>query len=81
MFGGVAPIGSSMGTVMVADSSWNLYVGNNGGMVVYSFVATGTMNSFNADVRAFFSYVEDNEEFPADSQNLIGKTDSSFVFP
>jgi xyloglucan-specific endo-beta-1,4-glucanase len=63
---------------MVAGSSWQLYVGNNGGMVVYSFVATSSMNSFNADARAFFSYLEDNEEFPADSQNLIGKTHALF---
>ena len=73
VLGNVAPIGSSRGTVMVAESSWELYVGNNGDMVVYSFVATSSMNSFNADVKAFFSYLQENDDFPADSQNLIGK--------
>ncbi|EAQ88356.1 hypothetical protein CHGG_04975 [Chaetomium globosum CBS 148.51] len=70
-FGNVSPIGSSMGTVTVAENSWQLYVGNNGGMVVYSFVATSSMNSFNADVKNFFTYLEDNDDFPADDQNLI----------
>ncbi|KAH6856910.1 concanavalin A-like lectin/glucanase domain-containing protein [Chaetomium sp. MPI-CAGE-AT-0009] len=71
VFGNITPIGSSMGTVMVAENSWQLYVGDNGGMSVYSFMATSSINSFNADVKAFFNYLEDNDDFPADTQNLI----------
>jgi xyloglucan-specific endo-beta-1,4-glucanase len=42
-------------------------------MKVYSFVASGTLNSFSADVKDFFNHLESNENYPASSQNLIGK--------
>lgn len=71
------PIGSSTGTVNVAGRDWELHAGNNGAMKVYSFVASGTLNSFSADVKDFFNYLESNENYPASSQNLIGKATRS----
>jgi xyloglucan-specific endo-beta-1,4-glucanase len=41
-------------------------------MKVYSFVASGTLNSFSADVKDFFKYLESNKNYPSSSQNLIG---------
>lgn len=72
-FGPVAPIGGSTGTVTVAGNSWNLHVGNNGSMKVYSFVSTSNLESFSADAREFFAYLEANEGYPAATQNLIGE--------
>ena len=43
-------------------------------MRVYSFVSpSGTINSFSADVKLFFDYLTSNQNFPASTQNLIGK--------
>ncbi|KAL2129736.1 hypothetical protein VTI74DRAFT_7383 [Chaetomium olivicolor] len=75
--GNVSPIGSSTGTVSVAGGSWNLHVGNNGAMKVYTFVATSTMSSFSTNVKEFFDYLKSNEGFPADTQNLIGAEQSA----
>lgn len=41
-------------------------------MKVYSFVASGTLSSFSADVKDFFNHLESNENYPSSSQNLIG---------
>jgi xyloglucan-specific endo-beta-1,4-glucanase len=72
--GNVYPIGSSVGTVSVGGKSWDLWVGYNGSMRVYSFIATGTTYSWSGDVKQFFNYLESNQGYPASSQNLIGKS-------
>jgi len=43
-------------------------------MKVYSFLPPQgqTYNSFNADAKAFFTYLTQNQGFPESSQNLIG---------
>lgn len=45
-------------------------------MKVYSFV-TATPNSpytsFNSDAKLFFDYLVQNQQYPASTQNLIGK--------
>jgi xyloglucan-specific endo-beta-1,4-glucanase len=79
-YGDVYPIGSSTGTVAVAGRTWDLWIGMNGNMKVYSFVAPQIINSFSADVKQFFSYLQDSQGFPAASQNLIGMTTLS-LFP
>ncbi|KAL2018122.1 hypothetical protein VTK56DRAFT_1252 [Thermocarpiscus australiensis] len=70
-YGGAIPIGSSTGTVTVDGKNWDLYSGKNGGMQIYSFVASSSMSSFSTDVKDFFNYLESNEDFPADTQNLL----------
>jgi xyloglucan-specific endo-beta-1,4-glucanase len=75
-YGNVYPIGSSVGSVSVAGRTWDLWAGYNGAMRVYSFVPpSGTIKSFNADVKEFFNYLERNQGFPSSQQNLIGKLD------
>lgn len=69
--GNVYPIGSSVGTVNVAGRSWDLWVGMNGSMRVYSFIAPSPMNSFSANAKQFFDYVQSNQGFPAANQHLI----------
>jgi xyloglucan-specific endo-beta-1,4-glucanase len=72
-YGGVGPIGSSTGRVDVAGRSWDLYVGNNGNMKVFSFVAPSPVNSFSADVKLFFNHIQSRQNFPMTRQNLLGK--------
>lgn len=69
--GNVYPIGSSVGIVNVGGKSWDLWVGYNGSMRVYSFIATGTTYSWSGDVMQFFSYLQSNQGYPASSQHLI----------
>ncbi|KAI0198224.1 concanavalin A-like lectin/glucanase domain-containing protein [Astrocystis sublimbata] len=71
-FGNVYPIGSSVGTVSVGGSSWELFTGYNGAMRVYSFVATSPpVTSFSSDIKEFFNYLSNSQGFPASSQYLI----------
>lgn len=62
-----------MDTVDIAGHSWDLYIGTNMGMQVYSFAATSNIGSFNADVKDFFDYLADNQGYPANAQNLLGE--------
>ncbi|KAK0707380.1 concanavalin A-like lectin/glucanase domain-containing protein [Lasiosphaeris hirsuta] len=71
-YGDVYPIGSSVGCVTIAGKSWDLWTGYNGSMRVYTFVpVSGAINSFSADVKDFFNYLQHYQRFPASSQNLI----------
>lgn len=74
--GGVYPIGSKVTTVVIAGYSWDLYVGPNGSMKVYSFLPSDNSwkFSFNADIKLFFNYIAQNQGYPINSQNLIGKS-------
>jgi xyloglucan-specific endo-beta-1,4-glucanase len=69
--GNVYPIGSSQGTVTVGGRQWELFYGYNGSMQVYSFVAPQQLNSWSGDVKEFFTYLQYNKNYPADSQYLI----------
>jgi len=71
--GDVYPIGKSTGTVTVAGKQWDLWIGMNGQMQVYSFVAPSPVTSFSADAKQFFTYLQANQNYPASKQNLIGK--------
>jgi len=73
-YGGVCPIGSPVCSVALAGRTWDLWVGFNGRMKVYSFVppSGGIIRSFSGDVKEFFNYLQANHKFPASSQNLIG---------
>jgi len=70
-YGGVQPIGSYKATVNVGGRSWSLYVGYNGSMKVFSFVAPSTVSNFSGNIKEFFNYMANSEGFPAGSQNLI----------
>jgi xyloglucan-specific endo-beta-1,4-glucanase len=72
-YGNVYPIGSSVGTVNVAGRTWELWVGYNGSMKVFSFIAPSPLNSFSANVKDFFNYLQNSQGYPASSQHLIGK--------
>jgi xyloglucan-specific endo-beta-1,4-glucanase len=61
--------------VNIAGYNWDLYVGPNGSMKVFSFIPSdGSWKlSFNADVKLFFNYLASNQGYPASQQNLIGR--------
>ncbi|CAN9091464.1 unnamed protein product [Alternaria alternata] len=67
----VYPIGTSQGMVTVAGRTWELFYGPNGSMKVYSFVPSSPINNFKANLKDFFTYLQNNKGFPASSQNLI----------
>ncbi|KAF1358666.1 concanavalin A-like lectin/glucanase [Lizonia empirigonia] len=71
--GGVYPIGSKVTTVNIAGFNWDLYVGPNGSMKVFSFIpADGSWKfSFNVDIKQFFNYLASNQEYSIYQQNLI----------
>lgn len=62
--GGAGPIsstGSAIATTTINGVSWKLYQGTNGSMTVYSFVASSTTQSFSGDMKAFFTYLIENQ--------------------
>ncbi|KAF7117015.1 hypothetical protein CNMCM5793_005662 [Aspergillus hiratsukae] len=62
--GGAGPIsstGSPIATPTINGIKWNLYLGPNGSMQVYSFVAQSTTQSFSGDMLDFFNYLESNQ--------------------
>ncbi|KAI0490133.1 endoglucanase [Xylaria cf. heliscus] len=69
--GGVQPIGSNTGNVNVGGRTWQLWVGYNGPMKVFSFVAPSDIATFESDIKPFFDYVTSKQGFPASSQYLI----------
>lgn len=77
-YGSVNPIGSYTTTVTLAGRSWSLYVGYNGSMKVFSFVAGSPVSSFSGNIKDFFNYLASSQGFPASSQNLISKS-SAFL--
>lgn len=76
-YGGVNPIGSQKSTVNVGGRSWTLWVGYNGSMKVFSFVAPSPITNFSGNVKDFYNYLASSEGFPASSQNLISKSITS----
>ncbi|KAL6711254.1 hypothetical protein ACN47E_005785 [Coniothyrium glycines] len=71
--GSVWPIGSKVTTVNVAGFNWDLYVGPNGNMKVFSFIPSdGSWKfGFNADIKQFFNYLASNQRYPINNQHLI----------
>lgn len=59
----------------LAGFSWDLYIGPNGSMKVFSFIPSdGSWKfTFNADVKLFFNYLASNQGYPINEQHLIGK--------
>lgn len=76
--GGVYPIGDSQGKVDVGGKQWELFVGNNGDMKVFSFVAPEQIKTFEQDIRPFFDHITSEQGFPADNQHLISMMTSPF---
>ncbi|KAM0710707.1 hypothetical protein Q7P35_001445 [Cladosporium inversicolor] len=70
-YGGVNPIGSFKANVNVGGRSWALWVGYNGSMKVFSFVAGSPITNFSGNIKDFYSYLTSSEGFPASQQNLI----------
>ncbi|KXG50455.1 Glycoside hydrolase, family 12 [Penicillium griseofulvum] len=58
--GGAGPIsttGQPIATVTIGGSEWDVSVGPNGQMTVYSFVAKSTVKSYSGDLLDFFKYL------------------------
>jgi len=70
-YGDVYPIGSKKYSANLAGHTWEVWVGYNGAMKVFSYIAPSPVTSFSADVKAFFNHMTSVEAFPASSQNLI----------
>lgn len=70
--GDVQPIGSRQSTVTVGGRSWELWIGMNGSMKVYSYVATSQVTKFDGDLKPFFNNMASNG-FPQSSQYLISE--------
>lgn len=60
--------------VTVDGNEWELFIGMNGDMKVFSFVAPSSMNDFSSDAKQFYNHLESEQDFPVSSQNLIGKS-------
>ena len=71
--GDIYPIGKTEKKVTLAGYTWDLWTGYNGQMRVYSFVAPSPIQNFSADLKEFYNWLEQNENFPSSKQNLIGK--------
>ncbi|KAK4861227.1 hypothetical protein LT330_004143 [Penicillium expansum] len=59
-FGGAGPIsstGKSIATVWISGHEWDLWVGPNGKMTVYSFVARSTITNFGGNMLDFFNHL------------------------
>ncbi|KAK4226107.1 glycoside hydrolase family 12 protein [Podospora fimiseda] len=67
----VYPIGGDLGIRSIGGRSYNLWIGMNGNMKVFSFVAVGNQYDWNGDTKLFFNYLRDNEGYPVATQNLI----------
>jgi xyloglucan-specific endo-beta-1,4-glucanase len=68
--GTVWPIGSSVGQVNVEGQQWELFIGMNGAMKVFSFVAPQQRNYYSGDVKNYFNYIRDRHGYPAGNQYL-----------
>jgi len=66
--GGAEPIGYWSGaiasSISIGGVEWNLYKGTNN-WLVYSFVASSEQTSFSGDIKAFFTYLINNEGVPS----------------
>lgn len=86
--GGAGPISAtysasgeaeSIASPTLAGHSFSLYKGSNGVQTVYSFVASQNISSFSADVRDFFTYLINFQDFDS-SQYLVSVGAGSEAF-
>jgi Glycosyl hydrolase family 12 len=61
--GDVGPLGSSVGTVSLAGSTWTLYAGNNGSNPTYSFVRSGNETSGSINLLTMLKYLENTKGY------------------
>jgi xyloglucan-specific endo-beta-1,4-glucanase len=59
--GAISSTGQPIATVTISDKEWDVYVGPNGAMTVYSFVAKATVTSYSGDLMDFFKYLEKDQ--------------------
>ena len=78
--GNVYPIGDSHGQVQVGGREWELYIGMNGDMKVFSFIAPEQIQTFEQDIRPFFDHITDAHEFPAENQYLISTYEQQLLY-
>jgi xyloglucan-specific endo-beta-1,4-glucanase len=69
--GGVQPIGTLQTNVTIEGYTWELWIGMNGSMKVFSFVAPSPVNDFNADIKQFYNYLAKTQNYPASKQYLL----------
>ncbi|KAH7303115.1 endoglucanase [Stachybotrys elegans] len=69
--GAIWPIGQSVGSVTVEDMQWDLWVGYNGDMKVFTFVAPEERHHYSGDILRYFDYISNTQGFPAESQYLL----------
>lgn len=81
-YGTVQPIGKQIGTATVGGKSWELWYGTTvqagAEQKTYSFVSGTPIKSYEGDLKAFFDYISDTQNFPATTQYLISKTSPGF---
>ncbi|KAJ5964235.1 Glycoside hydrolase family 12 [Penicillium vulpinum] len=59
--GAISSTGQPIATVTISGSVWDVYVGPNGAMTVYSFVAKSPITSYSGDLLDFFKYLQTNQ--------------------
>jgi hypothetical protein len=64
--GDVAPLGSVVGTVTLAGSTWTLYAGSNGSNPTYSFVRSGNETSGTINLLDLLQYLENTKGYFSD---------------
>ena len=64
--GDVGPLGSVVGTVSLAGSTWTLYAGNNGSNPTYSFVRSGNESSGTINLLDLLKYLENTKGYFSD---------------
>ncbi|KAK7219927.1 hypothetical protein V2G26_007930 [Clonostachys chloroleuca] len=69
--GDIYPIGGSIGRVKAANREWDLHVGYNGAMKVFSFVAPSPVTRFDGNIMDFFYVMRDMQGYPMDKQYLL----------
>jgi len=61
--GDVSPLGSDLGTVTLAGSTWSLYAGNNGSNPTYSLVRSGNETSGTVNLLSLLKYLENTKGY------------------
>jgi hypothetical protein len=64
--GDVSPLGSVVGTVSLAGSTWTLYAGSNGSNPTYSFVRSGNETSGTINLLDLLQYLENTKGYFSD---------------
>ena len=62
--GGAGPISSTgkpVATPTIGSTTFKLYKGPNGSTTVFSFVAESEQPNYSGDLKAFYTYLEENQ--------------------